>query len=38
MEGFETYKKWLNENIVIIAQIEHIDAIENLGEILAVKE
>ena len=36
-EGFESYKKWLNENIVIIAQIEHIDAIENLDEILAVK-
>ncbi len=36
-EGFEPYKKWLNENIVIIAQIEHIHAIENLDEILAVK-
>ena len=36
-EGFESYKKWLNDNIVIIAQIEHIDAIENLDEILSVE-
>ena len=36
-EGFESYKKWLNHNIVIIAQIEHIDAIENLDEILSVE-
>ena len=36
-EGFESYKKWLNDNIVIIAQIEHIDAIENLDEILQLK-
>jgi 2-dehydro-3-deoxyglucarate aldolase len=36
-EGFESYKDWLNENIVIIAQIEHIDSIENLEEILSVK-
>lgn len=36
-DGFESYKKWLNDNIVIIAQIEHIDAIENLDEILSVE-
>lgn len=35
-EGFETYKSWLDKNIVIVAQIEHIDAINNLEEILAV--
>lgn len=31
--GFEEYKKWVKENLIIIAQIEHIDAIENLAEI-----
>jgi 2-dehydro-3-deoxyglucarate aldolase len=36
-EGFEGYKAWLEKNIVIIAQIEHIDAINNLEEILSVK-
>lgn len=35
-EGFESYKKWLTDNVVIIAQIEHINAIENLDEILSV--
>ena len=34
--GFEEYKRWLEEEAVIIAQIEHIDAIRNLDEILAV--
>ncbi|NQV78160.1 MAG: 2,4-dihydroxyhept-2-ene-1,7-dioic acid aldolase, partial [Lutibacter sp.] len=27
--GFEDYKKWLNESAVIIAQIEHIDGVNN---------
>lgn len=36
-EGFEGYKAWLDKNVVIIAQIEHIDAINNLEEILSVK-
>ncbi len=33
---FEEYKKWVNEELVIIAQIEHIDAVNNIDEILAV--
>lgn len=31
--GFEEYKKWVDEGLVIIAQIEHIDAINNLEDI-----
>ncbi len=34
---FEEYKKWVNEEIVIIAQIEHIDAVNNIDEILSVE-
>jgi len=33
--GFEEYKKWLDENLVIIAQIEHIDGVNNIAEIIA---
>lgn len=33
--GFEDYKKWLKENAVIIAQIEHIDAVNNIEEIIS---
>jgi 2-dehydro-3-deoxyglucarate aldolase len=33
--GFENYKKWLSTNSVIIAQIEHIDAVNNIEEIIA---
>ncbi len=33
---FEEYKNWLAENAVIIAQVEHIQAVQNLEEILAV--
>ena len=36
-EGFESYKKWLEDNVVIIAQIEHIEAINNLEGILSVE-
>lgn len=36
--GFEDYKKWLNESSVLIAQIEHIDAVNNLEEILTMEE
>jgi 2-dehydro-3-deoxyglucarate aldolase len=32
--GFEEYKKWLNEEAIVIAQIEHIKAVENIDEIL----
>lgn len=34
--NFEEYKKWVNEELVIIAQIEHIDAVNNIDEILQV--
>jgi len=33
---FEEYKKWVDEELVIIAQIEHIEAVENIDEILQV--
>lgn len=33
---FERYKEWLNTESVVVVQIEHIKAIENLEEILAV--
>jgi len=33
---FEKYKKWL-DNTVVIVQIEHIDAVNNLNEILNVE-
>jgi len=36
--GFESYQKKLEEEIIIIAQIEHIDAINNLDAILEVEE
>jgi 2-dehydro-3-deoxyglucarate aldolase len=28
--NFEEYKKWVDEELVIIAQIEHIDAVNNI--------
>lgn len=34
--SFEEYKKWLEEESIIIVQIEHIKAIENLESILKV--
>lgn len=34
--GFEAYKKWVAEDLVVIAQIEHIDGINNLEEIISV--
>ncbi len=33
---FEKYKKWVKDEAVIIAQIEHIDAVKNIDEILEV--
>jgi 2-dehydro-3-deoxyglucarate aldolase len=33
---FQEYKKWVNDELVIIAQIEHIDAVENIEEIIKV--
>lgn len=35
--GFEDYKKKLDTDIVIIAQVEHIDSVNNLSEILDVE-
>lgn len=34
--SFDDYKKWLEENAVIIVQIEHIDAVNDLEAILSV--
>jgi 2-dehydro-3-deoxyglucarate aldolase len=34
---FEEYKKWVEEELVIIAQIEHIDGVNNIEEILQVE-
>ncbi|MDD5005721.1 MAG: aldolase/citrate lyase family protein [Candidatus Omnitrophica bacterium] len=33
---FEEYKKWVNKDSIVVVQIEHIDAINNLEEILSV--
>lgn len=35
--GFEKYKKWLSDNVVIIAQIEHFEAVNNIEEIISTK-
>ena len=32
--GFDEYKKWVNEQLVVIAQIEHIDGVDNIEEII----
>jgi len=32
----EKYKKWVDEEIVVIAQIEHIEAVNNIDDILQV--
>lgn len=34
--GFEEYKKWVNEELVIIAQIEHYEAVDNIEEIITI--
>jgi len=34
--GFDEYKDWLKNNSVVIAQIEHKDAAENIREIISV--
>ncbi len=33
--SFEEYKKWLTEESIVIVQIEHIDAVNNIDEILS---
>ncbi len=35
---FEKYKKWINKESIVIVQIEHIKAVENLREILKVED
>ncbi|NUM50649.1 MAG: 2,4-dihydroxyhept-2-ene-1,7-dioic acid aldolase [Flavobacteriales bacterium] len=35
--GFEKYKNWLNNSSVVIAQIEHIDAVNQIEEIISVE-
>jgi 2-dehydro-3-deoxyglucarate aldolase len=32
--GFDEYKKWVNDELVIIAQIEHFEAVNNIEEII----
>ncbi len=32
--GFDEYKKWVNDELVIIAQIEHYEAVDNIEEII----
>lgn len=34
--AFDTYQEWVKNEVVVIAQIEHIDAVNNLEEIFAV--
>ena len=34
---FNDYKKWVNESLVVIAQIEHIEAVKNIDEIISTK-
>ena len=35
--AFKEYKKWVDEELVIIAQIEHIDAVNNIDDIVQVE-
>jgi len=35
--GFETYNKWVNSQSIVIVQVEHIDAVNNLESILSVE-
>ena len=34
--GFEEYKRWVEEELIIIIQIEHIEGVDNIDEILQV--
>lgn len=33
---FDKYRKWVNKNSIVVVQIEHVDAMENLEDILSV--
>ena len=35
--AFDTYQEWVKNEVVVIAQIEHIDAVNNLSEIFSVE-
>lgn len=35
--GFDAYKEWLHQNLVVIAQVEHIDGINNIDDIVATE-
>jgi 2-dehydro-3-deoxyglucarate aldolase len=35
--GFAGYKKWLNDESVVIAQVEHIESVHNIDDILATE-
>lgn len=35
--GFDAYKKWVQDELVIIAQIEHIEAVDNIEDIILTK-
>ena len=35
-KSFEKYHQWQKENSIVVVQIEHIEAVENLAEILKV--
>lgn len=34
--GFDNYKSWVQNELIIVAQIEHIDAVNNIDEIINV--
>ena len=34
--SFQVYRQWLEENAVIVVMIEHVDAVKNIDDILAV--
>ncbi len=35
-KSFEKYQQWQKENSIVVVQIEHVEAVENLAEILKV--
>lgn len=35
--AFNSYKEWVKDEVIVIAQIEHIDAVNNLEEIFSVE-
>lgn len=35
-QGFNEYKQWVKDELVVIAQIEHIEAVNNIEEIITI--